>query len=92
MTKIGEKPFEDCYELTAINVKEGNENYSSYNGVLFNKDKTELICCPIGKIETYVIPDGVKTIGSYAFKDCSNLWSVIIPDTVEVIGDYAFNL
>ena len=38
-----------------------------------------------------VIPDGVTTIGSYAFSGCSGLTSVVIPDGVTTIGSYAFD-
>ena len=37
-----------------------------------------------------IIPDGVKSIGNYAFNYCSSLASVIIPESVTSIGDYAF--
>ncbi|KAK8838529.1 hypothetical protein M9Y10_033157 [Tritrichomonas musculus] len=36
------------------------------------------------------IEDGVKTIGSYAFSNCTNLKSIFIPENVTYIGDYAF--
>ena len=37
------------------------------------------------------IPDGVTSIGSYAFYNCSGLQSVTIPDSVTSIGRYAFS-
>lgn len=37
------------------------------DGVLFSKDKTELIKCPLLKSGAYVIPDSVKTIRQFAF-------------------------
>ena len=37
-----------------------------------------------------IIEDGVTTIGSYAFADCTSLTSVVIPDSVTTIGEWAF--
>ena len=42
------------------------------------------------KIKTVVIEDGVTSIGSYAFYDCTNIAKVYIPDSVTSIGGYAF--
>ena len=57
VTNIGSWAFVDCSALTAIHVAEGNTAYSSEDGVLFNKDKTTLVCYPIGKTETtYTVP------------------------------------
>ena len=36
------------------------------------------------------IPDGVTSIGDYAFYNCSNLTGITIPDGVTSIGNYAF--
>ena len=49
--------FKGCSKLAEINVENDNTNYSSEEGVLFNKDKTTLICCPAGKTGTYTIPN-----------------------------------
>lgn len=84
----------DCNSLTAINVNENHETYSSIDGVVFNKDKTALLCCPIGKSGNYTIPDGVTVIGNkydggflgmvyeQAFTGCAKLTSVTIPVSV----------
>lgn len=47
----------------------------------------------IGKYDSVdvVIPEGIKTIGNYAFDGCENLKSITIPDSVTTIGMYAFN-
>ncbi len=37
-----------------------------------------------------VIPDGVVTIGDYAFSGCDSINSMVIPDSVITIGDYTF--
>ncbi len=84
--------FEYCYSLTSIDVADDNRYYSDEDGVLFNKEKTELIQYPKGKLEsTYAIPDGVTSISDYAFERCLSLTSITIPESVTSIGDYAFS-
>ncbi len=88
---IGERVFSGCCKLTKIDVSAQNKNYSSENGVLFNKQKTELIKYPEGKAESdYKLPNGLLTIGSYSFENCINLKNVTIPDGVTSIGVWAF--
>ena len=89
---IGEWAFEECTGLTSIMVNTGNESYSSKDGVLFNKAGTTLLLYPLGKTETvYTIPDGVTSIGDFAFFNCSSLTSVTIPEGVTSIGDGTFS-
>ncbi len=59
-------------------------------GVLYNKDKTELMYAPTSLEGSYAIPNGVITIGSEAFADCKKLTEVIIPDSVTKIERLAF--
>lgn len=82
----------DCSSLTSINVASGNLNYSSKDGVLFDKNKSELIKYPKGnkRIE-YTIPNSVKIIGPGAFRGCSSLTSVTIPNSVTTIENCAFS-
>ncbi len=90
VTSIG-IAFDWCKKLTQINVDTANTVYSSVNGVLFSKDKTELIRYPEGKADTsYAIPNGVTSIGYWAFCDCYSLTSITIPDSVTSIGTMAF--
>ena len=90
VTTIGEMAFRYCLSLTSINVSANNSNYSSVDGVLFNKDKTMLITCPEGKSGIYTIPNSVTSIGYCAVIDCSRLTSVTIPNSVTNIGEQAF--
>ena len=92
VTNIGEEAFCDNGSLVRIDVEESNRKYSSVNGVLFDKNKTELVRYPEGKQEsTYNVPDSVKNIGNGAFSCCGSLISVMIADSVVNIGKGAFS-
>lgn len=77
--------------LQRINVAEGNLNFASEDGVLFDKDKKTLICFPCGRTGTYTVPEYVQTIGEDAFDGCDRLEELIIPDSVTEIGRFAFH-
>jgi len=89
---IGYQAFYSCDNLTNITVNSNNSNYSSQDGVLFDKSKTTLIQYPTGNTRTsYTIPNSVISIGRYAFHCCTRLTSVTIPNSVTSIGYWAFN-
>lgn len=90
VTSIGDWTFNGCTALKNIFVDAGNVNYSDIDGVLFNKDATELIRCPEGKSGSYTIPDSVTRIGYDAFENCIALTGVTIPESVTSIGNGAF--
>jgi hypothetical protein len=89
VTNIGLPPFGGCSGLTAITVDTDNPNYSSLNGVLFDKSQTTLIECP-GGLANCLIPDSVTSIAYQAFNSCSGLTSVTFGNRVTSIGDWAF--
>jgi hypothetical protein len=91
VTSIGNKAFAYCDHLTVIHVENGNVSYSDESGVLFNRDKTKLICYPGGKTSRYyTIPNSVTSIENEAFSGCRSLFAVIIPNSVTSIGSRAF--
>lgn len=83
---------ESCYWLEKITVAEGNPNYSSREGVLFNKDGTTLICYPSQKSGTsYEVPQGTVRIQTMAFTGCEFLQEIVFPESLKTIEYFAFS-
>ena len=91
VTNIGEGSFTERTNHIIVNVSPDNPCYSSQNGVLFNKDKTVLICYPNVNSGIYTIPDSVTEIGAFAFFGCTSLTLVTLPNSVICIEDAAFS-
>ena len=82
----------DSLNLQSIHVSEDHPYFSSIDGVLYNKDQTQLIRrMPKNQpIDRYTVPSSVTTIASNAFRDCTGLTSIEIPTSVTSIGDCTF--
>lgn len=65
--EIADNAFCECKSLVEISVDADNPNYSSIDGVLFNKDKTTLFIYPMSKSLVYTVPESVTDIKSCAF-------------------------
>lgn len=88
---IDQVAFCSCKQLTSITVDKDNLNYSSAQGVLFNKQQTELITYPAGKSGGYIIPSTVVSIVTRSFEECNKLISIVIPSSVKTIGELTFS-
>lgn len=77
--------------LEQIIVSKDNDVYTSVDGVLFSKDMKMLLYYPPKKKDDfYCIPEGVESIGTWAFKDVFDLCSIKFPPTLKEIEDQAF--
>ena len=89
VTFIGDYVFYGCTKLLNIEVESENLFYSSEDGVLYDKQKSKLICCPSQKTDID-IPKSVNEIGMASFACCDRITKLIIPDGVTIIGEEAF--
>lgn len=90
VSSIGEGPFSNCQNLDEIFVADENANYMDEDGVLYDADGTTLVQYPGARAGTFSIPEGVTTVGMYAFA-WSSVTSVTIPGSVNSLESYAFS-
>lgn len=88
VTKLGELAFGFCAGIESFSVAEDNPNYSSDKwGVLFAKDRSQLIQYPASRIWPYYnVPAETSSIAEGAFYACKNLVNLYLPDTVKEIN------
>nr|WP_317426319.1 leucine-rich repeat protein [Ruminococcus bromii] len=90
-TSVTASAFTADFNLVKFDVSEDNESYTSVDGVLYNKEKTAVVCYPKSLSGEYVIPDTVTSIEKAAFENCNKLTKVTIGSGVETVNPYAFN-
>lgn len=88
---IGNKIFYECTSLTELTVSEDNGTYRSDGKCIYTEDGKTLIEVAAG-LTSVTIPDGITSIGGYAFCGCINLTIVNIPNTVTSIDVHAFSM
>ena len=76
--------------LMGFKVAEDNPNFCAVDGILYSHSKDTLIAYPNARKGTFTIPEGVTTIGKYAFYR-TRLDSIIIANSVSSIGEEAFS-
>ncbi len=93
---VGGQVFAGCTSLEKVNVNLNNKNYTSENGIWYDKNKTKIILYPYNKKDSaYTTPTSLKElcngyVGSYGILlDNSNLKTVTIEKNVTKIDDYA---
>ncbi len=87
--EIGEWAFSYSYKIEKFTVDSSNPYFSSDDdGVLYNKDRSVLICYPSGNKNTkYIMPDSVNRVGIAAFLCCPFLEKIVFSDNVKKIDD-----
>ncbi len=86
--------YAGCFQspnLISLTVDPANTNFTSIDGVVFNKTCTRIKLYPRGRQGAYTIPKSVNSLDYYAFSSCKNLTSITIPDGVKEIPHGAFS-
>ena len=91
ITKFDPMVFSCCNGITSYTVNENNPSYCSVDGVVFSKDKSVIVMCPLARSGAYTIPDTVETIGYDSFAYCRGLTSITMGDSVKKISQNAFS-
>lgn len=86
---LSRNAFYGCSSLTKFVIDDDNPHYSVKDGMLFNKDFTQLIAVPAGLADA-TIPSSVTVIGGDAFRTCTNIKHIVIPESVLTIEGAAF--
>ena len=76
--------------IAAIEVDQGNNTFSSLNGVLYNKQKTQLWRCPRHLSGTVTIPTSVTSLRTEAFRDCKFVDKLVLNTSNYSIGNNCF--
>lgn len=91
VSSIAADAFNNCNRLMKFSVDEANNEYSSIEGVLYNKNKTRIVRCPEGINRSIVtIHKSVEEIGAWCFSNCTGLVNIVLPAHLKRVKEYAF--
>lgn len=89
---VYDNEFSNVVGLTAFSVNASNTKFSNDdNGVLYSKDKKELVCYPNSKsLSTYNLNTSTVAIRNSAFENVKNLTKIEFNANIKYIGEDAF--
>lgn len=90
LVSIGNWAFNQCPSLESFMVSYANPNFDSVDGVLYTEGRGTLFKFPAARGGEFNVPEGVTSIGMYAFAYSPGLSSVTLPESVTSIGPAAF--
>lgn len=92
VTTIGDYAFKNCSGLISVHIKD----LSAWCNILFSNESSNPLSYAHSlylngaEVKDLIIPNGVTSIGAFAFESCSSLSSITIPPSVKSIGDATF--
>lgn len=90
--EVGKNAFLECWYLKEITLGEGNPIFSLRDGILYNKNQTEVLQCPPYRKEVnqLTLPNTVKKIAPHAFEYCFYFKEINLNEGIQEIGRRAF--
>lgn len=89
LEEFGVRVFEDCESLAEINTNPNSKNFSSFDGVLYSKDRKKVLAFPMAKTGHFVMPDTVEVVGEHAFKN-AKITSIQFSKKLRYLANFAF--
>lgn len=71
-------------------VEEGHPLYVCEDGVIYDREKTEIVYVPVFLEGKYTVPDGITHIPDGLFEGRELLTEIVLPDSVKSIGNDVF--
>jgi len=90
LTEIADGAFKGLSSLSTIQLASGNANFVVDDNVLYNKEKTKILCFPQLRAGDYTMPSTISEMGGYQFYNCINLTGITLSNTIKTINQYAF--
>ncbi|MCI8499809.1 MAG: leucine-rich repeat domain-containing protein [Clostridia bacterium] len=90
VTELAEGVFDGCDALQSITVDENNDSFASADGILYNKEKTQILAVPQAITGKVTLADGITELAANAFANRTALTQIVLPSGLQTIGDSAF--
>ncbi len=91
VAEIGEEAFANCTALAVFTVAAENGHFTAVDGILYTKDKTELVAVPGAYAKPLVLPATVTAIRKGAAAGCAKFKAVTLNAGLATIGERAFD-
>ena len=83
--------FSECENVKEIIVGEGNKEFKTIDGSLYDKEGTSLLQYALGREdETFVVPETVDWIRPSAFEGCKTVKKIVLHGGFKKVDYYAF--
>lgn len=82
--------FRESHYINEIKLDKENPYFCTFEGSLYNKEKTQLIAVPNNQRKSFKIPDGVRIIKDFVFNGFEKLEQIEFPSSIEVIEHRVF--